>query len=196
MNYPQAIYDLIKAFSELPNVGPKTAERYVFYLLKNNDSQLFNLSKNIIQLKERIKTCSRCRTFSENNICSICQDSNRKTETLCIVENTQDLYSIESTNEFKGKYFVLGDLINTIEGIMPENLPIKKLLELIKTENTKEIILALNFSMEGETTSLYLKKFFKDINVSRLAKGLPLGSDLEYADSLSLSNALKYRQKL
>ena len=196
MNYPQAIYDLIKAFSELPNVGPKTAERYVFHLLKNPNSQLFNLSKNINELKTRIKNCSRCKTFTDTDICSICQNKNRKSDTLCIVENTQDLFSIESTNEFKGKYFVLGKLINTIEGIMPENLPIKELSDLILKEKTKELIIALNFTMEGETTSLYLKRLFKDIKVSRLARGLPLGSDLEYADSLSLSNALKYRQSL
>ena len=197
MNYPESIDKLIKLFSKLPSVGPKTAERYVFHLLNLKKEDLMLFSDSIKSLKEKIKNCSRCNTFSENNLCSICKDSKRNTEQICLVENTQDLYSIEETRQYNGKYFVLGKLIDPISGINPEDLPIKQFLETIKKEKTKEIIIALNFTMEGESTSLYLKKYLtNNLKITRLAKGLPLGSDLEYADSLTLKNALKYRQDL
>ncbi len=197
MNYPKSIEKLIKIFSQLPSVGPKTAERYVFFLLNHSQKELLGLSENIKDLKDNIKNCSRCRTFTEKDPCLICEDKNRNNQTICLVENTQDLWAIEETKQFTGKYFVLGRLIDPISNINPEDLPIKQFLDLIKKENIKEIIIALNFTLEGEGTTLYLKKYFSDtIKITRLAKGLPLGSDLEYADSLTLKNALKYRQDL
>lgn len=197
MNYPKSIEKLIKIFSQLPSVGPKTAERYVFFLLNHSQKELLGLSENIKDLKDNIKNCSRCRTFTEKDPCLICEDKNRNNQTICLVENTQDLWAIEETRQFTGKYFVLGRLIDPISNINPEDLPIKQFLDLIKKENIKEIIIALNFTLEGEGTTLYLKKYFSDtIKITRLAKGLPLGSDLEYADSLTLKNALKYRQDL
>jgi len=197
MNYPKSIEKLIKIFSQLPSVGPKTAERYVFYLLNHSKEELLSLSENIKDLKDNIKNCSRCRTFTEKDPCLICQDSKRNNQTICLVENTQDLWAIEETRQFTGKYFVLGKLIDPISNINPEDLPIKEFLELIKKENIQEIIIALNFTLEGESTTLYLKKYLPEkIKITRLAKGLPLGSDLEYADSLTLKNALKYRQDL
>ncbi len=196
MSYPAAINKLIAAFSKLPNVGPKTAERYVFYLLANPDNQWLDLADNIKDLKTKITTCSRCRTFTEQNPCLICRDKNRDLNTICLVENTQDLWAIENTKQFSGKYFVLGKLIDPLAGLTPDCLPIKEFLSLLKTEKTQEVIIALNFTMAGESTTLYLKKYLTNIKISRLAKGLPLGSDLEYADSLTLKNALKYRQNL
>lgn len=197
MNYPKSIEKLIKIFSQLPSVGPKTAERYVFYLLNHSKEELLSLSENIKDLKDNIKNCSRCRTFTEKDPCLICQDSKRNNQTICLVENTQDLWAIEETRQFTGKYFVLGKLIDPISNINPEDLPIKEFLELIKKENIQEIIIALNFTLEGESTTLYLKKYLPEkIKITRLAKGLPLGSDLEYADNLTLKNALKYRQDL
>jgi recombination protein RecR len=195
MRFPRAISNLIDLFSELPSVGPKTAERYVFYLLKSSPEKLNNLAKALSDLKSNTTVCNSCLVISETNPCSICQDENRKNGTLCIVENTQDLLSIEATKQYKGQYFVLGGLINTIEDVKPENLNIEKLLRKIKQDNFTEIILALNFTLEGESTSLYLNKILSNNNlkITRLAKGLPAGSDLEYADENTLAMALKYR---
>lgn len=197
MNYPGALAKLIDQLSKLPSVGPKTAERYAFYLLKQEQNKLEDLSTAIKELKEKTIICQKCNSFAESNPCKLCQDSNRDKDVLCLVENTQDLVTIESTNQFRGQYFVLGGLINTIKEVGPENLAIRKLLKIIESENIKEIIIALNFNLEGETTSLYLKHLLKDrIKLSRLAKGLPAGSDLEYADELTLTSALKNRSEL
>lgn len=198
MRFPRAIANLIEAFCQLPSVGPKTAERYVFHLLKNSPEKLENLAKLIAELKANITTCSSCLAISEVNPCSICSDENRKKDVLCIVENTQDMLSLEATRQYQGRYFVLGGLINTIDNVKPEDLNIEKLLRKIKQEGYTEIILALNFTLEGETTSLYLGKVLADYNVkvTRLAKGLPAGSDLEYADGNTLATALKYRNEM
>lgn len=198
MRFPRAIANLIDAFCQLPSVGPKTAERYVFHLLKSSPEKLESLAKSIAELKANITICSSCLAISESNPCPICADEKRKTGTLCIVENTQDMLSIEATRQFQGRYFILDGLINTIENIKPENLNVEKLLRKIKQEGCTEIILALNFTLEGETTSLYLGKVLQDYNVkiTRLAKGLPAGSDLEYADETTLATALKYRNEV
>ncbi|MFA5109037.1 MAG: recombination mediator RecR [Patescibacteria group bacterium] len=194
MKYPAAIQNLIEKFSELPSVGPKTAERYVFYLLKQTDEKLKNLATAIGELKEKTTLCHSCLAIAEKNPCLICADKNRRTEILCLVENTRDLAAIESTRQYDGRYFVLGGLINTIDEVRPEDLNIDKLVKKIKSDNIKEIILALNFTLEGETTALYLTKILKDhLKITRLAKGLPAGSDLEYADEITLTNALKNR---
>ncbi len=197
MRYPQAIENLIEKLSSLPSVGPKTAERYAFYLLRQSDEKLNGLSSAIRELKAKTTLCSSCQAITENNPCSICADSERLKDILCIVENTQDLLSIEATKQYNGKYFVLGGLINTINEVRPDDLNIEKLVKKIKVENIKEIILALNFNLEGETTSLYLNKLLRDrVKITRLAKGLPAGSDLEYADETTLASALKYRNEL
>lgn len=195
MRFPRAIANLIEAFSQLPSVGPKTAERYVFHLLKSSPEKLENLAKSLSELKANITVCPNCLAISEISPCAICSDLQRKNGTLCIVENIQDLISIEATRQYQGQYFVLGGLINTIENIKPENLNIEKLLRKLKQADFKEVILALNFTLEGETTSLYLNKILQTYNlkVTRLAKGLPAGSDLEYADETTLATALKYR---
>ena len=195
MRFPRAIANLIDAFAKLPSVGPKTAERYVFYLLKSSPDKLYNLTKALSELKNNVTVCSSCLVLSENNPCPICSDLNRKNGTLCIVENTQDLLSLEATKQYKGQYFVLGGLINTIEDVKPEHLNIEKLLRKIKQESFQELIIALNFTLEGESTTLYLNKILQNNNlkITRLAKGLPAGSDLEYADENTLAMALKYR---
>jgi recombination protein RecR len=197
MRYPKAIQSLIEKLSALPSVGPKTAERYAFYLLRQSDDTLNNLAVAIKELKAKTSICSVCRAIAENNPCPICADENRSRETLCVVENTQDLLTIESTKQFNGKYFVLGGLINTINNVGPDDLNINLLIKRIKDDKTKEIILALNFTLEGETTSLYLNKLLRDhVKITRLAKGLPAGSDLEYADEMTLTSALKYRNEI
>lgn len=198
MRFPRAIANLIEALTELPSVGPKTAERYAFYLLKSAPEKLNRLTQALLLLKIDTLICSNCYAFSENEICPICADKNRQNGLLCIVENTQDLLSIEATKQYSGQYFVLGGLINTIEDVRPEHLNIEKLIKRIKAGEIKEIIIALNFTIEGETTTLYLKKILKKypIKISRLAKGLPAGSDLEYADEMTLATALNYRHEM
>lgn len=193
MEYPAYIKDLIDHFSKWPSVGPKTAERYVFYLLKQKRQELETLAENIQSLPQNIKYCERCLSLSANPICSICQDKQRDKNILCIIENIQNLNLIEKTGQFKGYYFILGKLLNTLENIGPEQLPIKQLKQLISDYQSKELLLGLNFSLEGESTSLYLKKIFPELKISRLARGLPSGSDLEYADELTIANALKYK---
>ncbi|MEI6836086.1 MAG: recombination mediator RecR [Candidatus Falkowbacteria bacterium] len=195
MRFPRAITNLIEAFSQLPSVGPKTAERYVFHLLKSSPEKLENLAKSLAELKNNITVCPNCLAISETSPCTICDNPSRRNGVLCIVENIQDLASIEATKQYQGQYFILGGLINTIENVKPENLNIQKLLSKIKQENYIEIILALNFTLEGETTALYLNKILQTYNlkITRLAKGLPAGSDLEYADETTLATALKYR---
>jgi len=197
MKYPEAIQNLIDKLSTLPSVGPKTAERYVFYLLKQSEEKIKSLATALNELKEKTKICTHCFALAEKEICTICADKNRRAGILCVVENSQDLAAIEATKQYDGRYFVLGGLINTINETRPEDLNIRKLLARVKNEGIKELILALNFTLEGETTSLYLTKILKDqLKITRLAKGLPAGSNLEYADELTLGNALKYRNEL
>lgn len=197
MRYPEAIENLISKLSVLPSVGPKTAERYAFYLLRQSNEKLKSLAEAIRELKEKTLVCSSCLAISEKNPCSICSDLNRLKEILCVVENTQDLLSLEATKQYHGQYFVLGGLINTIEDVKPSDLNIELLLKRIDKEKIKEVILALNFNLEGETTSLYLSKILAGkVKISRLAKGLPAGSDLEYADETTLASALKYRNEI
>ncbi|MFA5184236.1 MAG: recombination mediator RecR [Patescibacteria group bacterium] len=196
MKYPAAIQNLIEKLSALPSVGPKTAERYVFYLLKQSAEKIKSLATAISELKDKTTVCHICGAIAENDPCAICNDPSRQNETLCIVENTQDLAALEATKQYNGKYFVLGGLINTITEIKPSDLNIQKLARQIKTGGIKEVILALNFTLEGETTALYLTKMLKDhLKISRLAKGLPAGSNLEYADELTLGSALRNRQE-
>ena len=181
----------------LPSVGPKTAERYAFYLLKQTPEKLKSFAVAILELQDKITLCHECLSISESDPCLICADTSRRQDVLCVVENIQDLTAIEATKQYDGRYFILGGLINTINNIGPEDLNIDKLIKRIKTNGIKEIILALNFTLEGETTSLYLTKILKDhLKITRLAKGLPAGSDLKYADELTLGNALKYRNEI
>lgn len=197
MKYPQAIQSLIDKLSQLPSVGPKTAERYAFYLLGQENEKLADLALTISELKSKIIVCQSCHVLTESNPCPICADNNRQQDILCIVENTQDLLALESTKQYNGRYFILGGLINTLDGIGPEQLNISHLIKLIKLENIKELILALNFTLEGETTSLYINKIFKEnLRITRLAKGLPAGSDLEYTDKTTLASALENRNTI
>lgn len=193
MQYPKYIKELIDHFSKWPSVGPKTAERYVFYLLKQKPEKLQSLTKAIDDIQVKLQYCQACRALSENNLCLICQNTQRDHKTLCVVENIQDLNLIEKTKQFPGYYFVLGKLLNTLENFGPEDLPIKELKNLVKQRKVEELLVGLNFSLEGESTALYLKKIFPDLKITRLARGLPSGSDLEYADEVTIANALKYK---
>ncbi|MCF7795076.1 recombination mediator RecR [Patescibacteria group bacterium] len=198
MKHPKTIAKLIEHFQKLPSVGPKTAERYVFSLLKKPSPELADFAHNLSQLKTSIKTCNYCQAISETNPCEICSNKNRDRSVLCIMANTQEMISLENTHKYNGLYYILNNLINAIENQGPENLNVKKLLERVKEEKFTEVILALSPTLEGETTLMYLSKILKEegVKVSRLARGLPLGSSLEYTDEVTLSQSLKYRNTL
>lgn len=198
-HYPSSIKDLIANFSKLPGIGTKTAERLVFYLLKQSKEDLSSLSQSLERIKEKITLCGKCNNFSELNPCSICGNKSRNQKVVCIVSRPQDLFALEKTNEYQGVYHVLGGVIDPLEGITPQQLKIKELVSRIKNDGVLEIILALNLDMPGETTTLYLTKLlkqFKNLKITRLAQGLPSGSDLEYSDEVTLTCALKGRREV
>lgn len=195
--FPQSIKNLLDQFNRLPSVGPKTALRYCFYLLKRPKNELENFANAILSVKNSISECSACFGLSESLICEICSDPRRDKTQICVVATEEDRAAIENTREFKGVYHILGDLINPLEGITPAHLKIRE-LEIRITTNTQEIILAFNSTIEGETTILYLTNLLKgyNIKISRLARGLPVGSELEYADEITLTDALKERKSI
>lgn len=201
MKYPSSIQRLIDFFSDLPTVGPKTAERHVFYLLKKNPEELKKFALAIAELKNNITICQTCLAISESNPCAICADSKRDKSKICVVAGFKDMSTIEATKEFNGVYHILNGTLNSINGVKPEQLNIQSLLNKINKNQIKEIILALNPDLEGETTALYLNKAIKQLNlpalkITRLAKGLPMGADLEYADEITLGNAIKFRNEI
>lgn len=200
MKYPRSIQNLIEHFMKLPTVGRKTAERYVFNLLKKNADELQSFAQAIAELKEKTTLCQLCLAIAESDPCHICRDLKRDKSKLMIVADTRDMLAIESIGEYNGLYHILGGSLNALEGIKPEQLNIKQLQAKTKNINNpiKEIILATNPNIEGETTALFLIKLLKPLNIkiTRLAKGLPMGADLEYADEITLSNALKYRNEI
>lgn len=198
MKFPKNIQRLIDEFSLFPTVGPKTAERYVFYLLKRSGNDIQKLVDALLELKKNSIVCRSCHSLSESDPCPICTDPKRSQETICIVADTRDMLTIEGIGQYNGLYHVLGGELNPIEGIKPEQLTIKQLPARISSLSAKEVILALNPTIEGETTSLYIAKLLKPlgIKITRIAKGLPMGADIEYADDITLTNALKYRNEM
>lgn len=198
MRLPAALERLITLFSRLPSVGPKTAERYVFYLLKQNPALLKEMAQGLNDLPERILTCSVCFGIGETNPCSICSDAKRDASLLCVVADSRDMLTIEDTGLFKGYYFVLGGTIDTVEQVKPADIRVKEFVERVKALKPREVVLGLDPNLEGETTSLYLAKLIKPagIKVTRLAKGLPSGANIEYADELTLGAALRFRSEV
>jgi recombination protein RecR len=195
--YPKSFKNLIENFSALPSVGPKMAERLVLFLFKQDKAKLELFAENLENLKN-LKSCRRCFNISEDGLCEICKDSRRDPKTICVVEEPLDIISIEKTGIYKGLYHVLGGVI--FGGADSQNLKIAELLDRLKKEKTEEIILATNPTTEGDATALYLKRQIKDLNIpikiSRLAKGLATGGDIEYADEATLSAALTNRREL
>lgn len=196
--HPSLIKNLINKLAHLPGIGPKAAERIVFYLLKQNNKFIGELSQNIISLKREVGLCSRCFNVSTQDPCPICGDSKRDRSIICIVAEPQDVLVIEKTGEYKGLYHILGGVLNPIENITPDKLKIKELVSRIKKNGIKEIIIATNPDLEGESTSMYLARQLKPLKlkITRLAKGLPMGSTIEYADEVTISSALKGRQEV
>lgn len=198
--YPKPIQKLISSFAHLPTIGPKTAERLVFHLLKKSDKEIEEFSQNLLNVKDKITKCNLCNNFSEINPCKICSDSKRNSSTLCIISNHQDLDAIEKTQNFQGIYYILNGTLEPLEGLGPEQIKIPELINRIKQSKTpiKEVILAFNSDMNGETTVLYLTKILKPLNIkiTKLARGLPVGANLEYADEITLTEALNNRREI
>lgn len=198
MHYPESIKKLVEQFAKLPTVGPRTAERYVFYLLKQNNAYLNEFGDALSGLKKGIKICKICGAVAEKEECDICLSESRDRSLVCVVANTRDMISIEDTREFNGVYHILGGLIDQINDFGPDKLNLIPLQSKIESGKVKEIILALNPNIEGETTAMYIQKQFGNNNIviTRIARGLPVGADIEYADNVTIGNALKYRNKL
>ena len=198
MEYTRPLAELTEFFQRFPGIGPKSAQRLAFYLLKMPPSDVEKFAAKMVEAKSTIKCCSKCFNMSASDPCEICSDDNRNHQTICVVAETKDLIAIEKTREFKGVYHVLQGVISPIEGIGATDIRVKELLTRIAEDNIQEVILALNPSVEGEATTLYLAKLLKPFNikVSRIALGIPVGSDLEYADEITLARALEGRREL
>ncbi|MBE6144623.1 MAG: recombination protein RecR [Firmicutes bacterium] len=198
MNYPTTIKNLIECYKKLPGIGEKTAERLALATLEINQETLDVFADSILNVKHRIKRCKKCNNLSEEELCELCQDENRDQKTICVVEEPKNVILFEKVGTYKGVYHVLDGLISPLDGITPDQIKIDLLLERIKNDNIKEIIIAVKPSIEGETTSLYILKLLegKDIVISKIAHGVPLGADMEYIDSLTLEMALEDRKKI
>ncbi len=194
---PKNIEKTIEEFSKLPGIGPKSAERLTFYLLRKPDENVEQFGEVIKKLKEGIKYCEVCKNLATEDMCSICNDQNRDQSEICIVEDPLDLIALEKANEYKGVYHVLHGIISPVEGIGPDELTITELIERVKKGGIKEIIIALNPSMEGEATAAYITRYIKplEVKITRIARGIPVGGNLEYADSQTLKRALEGRME-
>ena len=198
MIYPKSIAALIEHFQKFPSVGPKSAQRMAFYMLRMPESEVQKFAQAILDAKRNTRTCEVCFNLSSTSPCEICTNPKRDRSTICVVAETKDLIAIEKTNEFKGLYQVLQGLISPMDGIGADDIRIKELLSRLTSEEVKEIILALPPSVEGEATSLYLTKLIKPfgIKISRIAFGLPVGADLEYADEITIAKAIEGRREI
>lgn len=199
MNYPKSINDLIDCFKDLPGIGEKTAERMALSTLNFEKEKLDVFAKAFIDVKNKIRKCKICNNISENELCEICMDNSRNNKKLCIVEDIRSIILFEKNKIFSGRYHVFDKLISPIEGIGPDDIDINKLLERIVKEEIKEIIIAIKPSLEGETTAMYIKKSLesnKNIIVSKIAQGIPMGAAMEYIDPLTLETAFYNRKEI
>jgi recombination protein RecR len=195
--YEGVVQELIDELSRLPGVGPKSAQRIAFYLLQTDDDQAIKLSNVLREVKERVRFCEVCGNVSEEERCNICRDARRNQTMICVVEESKDVQAIERTREYRGLYHVLGGAISPIEGIGPDQLRIKELLTRLSNAQIVEVIIATDPNMEGEATATYIARMLASlgINVTRLASGLPVGGDLEYADEVTLGRAFAGRRQ-
>lgn len=196
MNYPDTIKDLIECFSKLPSIGTKTAERLALSTIDMSDEVIDLFSESLKNIKTKIKKCDICNNYTESDKCSICSNDKRNKDILCIVENPKDINLIEKNNIYNGYYFVLQNLISPSNGLDPTSIELDRIIDLIKSNNVKEVIIAIKPNIEGETTSLYISKLLEkyDVVVSRIALGIPMGADIDYVDSLTLEMALENRK--
>ncbi len=196
--YAGPVQDLIDELGRLPGVGPKSAQRIAFHLLKLPKADALRLAGSIVEVKDKVTFCPRCFNIAEGAECNICSDARRDTTVICVVEEPRDIVSVERTGEFKGRYHVLQGAISPIDGIGPDQLRVRELLARLDDEGIAEIILCTNPNLEGEATAMYLSRLIKPlgIRVTRIASGLPVGGDLEYADELTLGRALEGRREV
>jgi len=194
--YEGIIQDLIDELGRLPGVGPKSAQRIAFHIIQSDRVDVTRLAEILKTVKERVKFCTTCGNISEEELCRICKDPRRDNSSICVVEESKDVLAVEKTREFKGKYHVLGGAISPIDGIGPESLRIKELMTRLAQTQINEVIVATDPNLEGEATATYLTRLIKPlgIKVSRLASGLPVGGDLEYADEITLGRAFEGRR--
>ena len=195
--YIKYIENLINEFKKLPGIGPKSAKRIVYFLLKQSPANIERFSKSLLEMSLKLKFCNICFNISEDDECSICMDSSRDSKKICVVTEISDIYIIESTGEYRGLYHVLGNLLSPIDDIGPDEIKLPHLVERIKNTGIEEIILALNPNVEGESTATYIKKVLQplQVTVTKLASGLPVGGNIEYADEITLGRALLNRQE-
>ena len=195
---PEPVTRLIEAFAQLPGIGPKSASRLTFYLLRRPAEQAEALANALLDLKQKIVFCSVCFNITEESPCAICRDETRDRSILCVVEEPLDVVAIDRTGEYRGLYHVLHGAISPVEGIGPDELRINELLARLKAQPVKEVLLATNPNLEGEATAMYVARLLQPLGmrVTRLARGLPVGGDLEYADSITLSRALEGRREM
>lgn len=196
--FPDSLKNLIETLKYLPGVGEKTAERYAFSLLNQDEEKIELLANSIKDCKKKIKYCKKCNSLTEKEICDICENQDRDKTTLCVVEDVKSVFLFEKLGTYKGYYHVLNGLISPLDGINPDDIGLENLLKRIKNENFEELILAFKPSIEGETTALYIKKILDGmkIKVSKIASGIPMGADMEFIDSITLERALQDRKNL
>ncbi len=195
---PEPIARLIEAFHKLPGIGPKSAQRLAYHVLRAPEQEVVNLAAALTDVKQRITLCSTCLNITETNPCSYCQDVRRDRAIICVVEQPLDILALERSGGFRGVYHVLHGVLNPMDGVGPENLHIRELLARLEDGEVKEVIMATNPSLEGEATAMYIQRLVSPlgVRVTRLARGLPSGADLEYTDDVTLSRALEGRQEL
>ena len=197
---PKPVARLIDELSRLPGIGPKTASRLAFYLLRMPDSQALALSAALRELAEGVMRCSRCANLAESDPCPVCADPAREESTICVVEEPLDVIAIERTSEYRGRYHVLHGAISPVDGIGPADLSIDQLIARLEREPVTEVILATNPSLEGDATSMYIERAIRgrglDVRLTRLARGLPVGGDIEYADEVTLARAVEGRREV
>jgi recombination protein RecR len=195
---PEPIAKLIEGLMRLPGIGPKTAQRLAFFILGMDEEDVLDLAKALVRAKRDLRPCSICSNITDGEICSICSDKNRDRSIICVVQDPRDVIAMERTREYRGLYHVLHGAISPMEGIGPDDLRIPELLRRLEEDTVKELILATNPNIEGEATAMYLSKLVKPfgLRVTRIAHGLPVGGDLEYADEVTLTKALEGRREL
>lgn len=195
--YPSSLQELIESFKYLPGIGEKTAERMAFAILEMDEEKIENFSSSILSAKKNIHRCPKCNSLTDQDNCLICSDKSRN-NTLCVVEDPKSVFLFEKLGLFKGKYHVLKGLISPLDGVNPEDIELEKLIDRVKKEKFDELILAFKPSIEGETTSLYIKRILGDLNLSitKIASGIPMGADMEYIDAMTLERALMDRKNV
>ena len=198
MRYYDSLARLIAQFQKLPGIGNKTAQRLAFHILKMPESEVRNFAAALVEARAKLLTCSRCGNMTDTDPCPICTDTRRNPRYICVVQEPRDILALERTNEYKGHYHVLNGAISPLDGIGPDQLNIKPLLSRLEADKPEEVIIATNPNVKGEATAMYLARLLKplDVKVTRIAHGLPVGGDLEYADEMTLAKALEGRTQL